>query len=70
MTDIRCPVLAIQGTDDEYGTMEQIERIARGAANTRVELARLPGCGHSPHRDQPDAVIDAATRFVDSIAVT
>ena len=61
---IRCPVLAIQGVDDEYGTMEQIDRIARGAVNTEVELIKLAGCGHSPHRDQPVAVTDAVRRFI------
>jgi pimeloyl-ACP methyl ester carboxylesterase len=59
---IRCPLLAIQGYDDEYGTMEQIDRIARLVPDT--ELLRLQGCGHAPHRDQPAAVIAAATRFI------
>ena len=63
---IRCPVLAIQGEDDEYGTMEQMERIRAGVAD--VELVRLDACGHSPHRDRPDAVIDAIVRFVDRVA--
>ena len=57
-----CPVLAMQGEDDEYGTMEQIERIADKAP--RVELLKLIDCGHSPHRDQPEVVIQAAARFV------
>ena len=61
---IRCPILAIQGEDDEYGTMQQIERIATGAINTRVELVKLANCRHSPHRDQPDAVIAAVRRFL------
>ena len=61
---IRCPILAIQGEDDEYGTMQQIERIETGATNTRVELVKLADCGHSPHRDQPDAVIAAVRRFL------
>jgi pimeloyl-ACP methyl ester carboxylesterase len=62
---ISCPVLAIQGEDDEYGTMEQIERIARLVPN--AELLKLPRCGHSPHRDQPQAVITAVSGFVDRI---
>ena len=61
---IRCPILAIQGVDDEYGTLEQIERIARGAVNTEVELLKLPDCGHSPHRDRPEAVIAATQKFI------
>ena len=59
---IACPVLAIQGVDDEYGTLDQIRRIARGAPD--VELVELPDCRHSPHRDQPQAVIDAVRRFL------
>jgi pimeloyl-ACP methyl ester carboxylesterase len=59
---IRCPVLAIQGVDDEYGTLEQVRGIARRVPQTQV--LELAACGHSPHRDQPQAVIDATTRFL------
>ena len=59
---IRCPLLAIQGIDDQYGTMEQIEGIARRVPQT--QLAKLDRCGHSPHRDQPQAVIERVTRFL------
>jgi pimeloyl-ACP methyl ester carboxylesterase len=62
---IACPVLAIQGEDDEYGTMEQVRRI--GAQVTDADLLALADCRHSPHRDQPDAVIEAITRFVDRV---
>jgi pimeloyl-ACP methyl ester carboxylesterase len=62
---IACPVLAIQGDDDEYGTMEQIERIER--AIPRAETLKLKACGHSPHRDQPEAVIARVARFVKGI---
>jgi pimeloyl-ACP methyl ester carboxylesterase len=58
---VRCPVLAIQGYDDQYGTMEQLERIARGVAGP-CELLKLERCGHSPQRDQREAVIDAIAR--------
>lgn len=64
---IACPILAIQGEDDEYGTMEQLARIARGARD--VELLKLPDCRHSPHRDQPDAILAAIARFVDRVAL-
>lgn len=62
---IACPILAIQGEDDEYGTMEQLERIANLA--TDVDLVKLKDCRHSPQRDQPEAVIEAVVRFVDRI---
>lgn len=59
---ITVPILAIQGVDDEYGTMDQLERIARGAPE--VEQLRLKDCRHSPHKDQPGAVIAAISAFV------
>lgn len=59
---IRCPVLAVQGDDDEYGTMEQIREIARCVP--RAELLELADCGHSPHRDQPERLISAVTDFI------
>jgi pimeloyl-ACP methyl ester carboxylesterase len=59
---IACPLLALQGMNDEYGTMEQIDGIARAVMHT--QLVKLENCGHSPHRDQQHAVIDAVHRFV------
>ena len=59
---VRCPVLAIQGVDDEYGSFEQIERIAGAAA--AVKVCELADCRHSPHRDQPDALVNAAVDFI------
>jgi pimeloyl-ACP methyl ester carboxylesterase len=59
---IRCPLLALQGADDEYGTLKQIHAIARRLPH--AELIELPQCGHSPHRDQPERVIDEVARFI------
>ena len=59
---IRCPVLAIQGEDDEYATMRQIDVIAERVPG--ATLLKLPACGHSPHRDQPAAVLGALDAFV------
>ncbi|MCL2657936.1 MAG: alpha/beta hydrolase [Betaproteobacteria bacterium] len=59
---VSCPVLAVQGLDDEYGTLEQIRGIARRVSGT--QLLELPACGHSPHRDQPGVLIEAAVRFI------
>jgi pimeloyl-ACP methyl ester carboxylesterase len=58
---ITCPLLAVQGIDDEYGTLEQIRGIARRVPQT--QLLELPDCGHSPHKDQAQRVIDAARAF-------
>ena len=60
--NIRCPVLALQGLDDEYGTLEQIHGIARRVAD--AEIVELADCGHSPHRDQADELIRLVTRFI------
>ena len=59
---IACPLLAVQGLDDEYGTLAQVRGIAERALQT--ELLALPGCGHSPHRDQPEKLIATITRFM------
>jgi pimeloyl-ACP methyl ester carboxylesterase len=60
---ISCPLLAIQGYGDEYGTMAQVDAIAR-AAGGAVEVLKLEECGHSPHKDQADKVIQAVADFV------
>ena len=65
LPSIRCPILAIQGEDDEYGTMEQIASIGRAARSAR--LLSLPDCGHSPQRDQPQAVLAAARDFIATV---
>ncbi|HUQ83115.1 MAG TPA: alpha/beta hydrolase, partial [Gemmatimonadaceae bacterium] len=59
---IRCPVLAIQGEDDEFGTVEQVSSIVRRAA--RAEALLIPGVGHTPHRDAQALVLEAATDFI------
>lgn len=59
---IRCPLLAVQGLDDEYGTLAQINGIT--CRVPQAELLELPGCGHSPHRDQPEALITAMAAFI------
>ncbi len=61
---IRCPVLAVQGLDDEYGTLAQIRGIATRVPQT--QLLELAACGHSPHKDQPEALAAAVSRFVSS----
>jgi pimeloyl-ACP methyl ester carboxylesterase len=65
---ITCPVLAIQGKDDEYGTMAQVDRI--GAAIPGAEVLKLAKCGHSPHRDRAVEVIQAVRGFVERVLMT
>lgn len=59
---IACPVLAVQGHDDEYGTMAQIDGIAQHLPQT--QLVKLANAGHSPHRDQPVLLTAAVVAFV------
>jgi pimeloyl-ACP methyl ester carboxylesterase len=63
LPNVRCPLLLIQGLDDEYGTTDQLDAIERqaGGSVTRVELA---ACRHSPHRDQPEATLAAIVDFI------
>lgn len=55
------PALALQGEDDEYGTPAQVEAIA---AATGGRGLILPGCGHAPHLQAPEAVLEAALPFL------
>jgi pimeloyl-ACP methyl ester carboxylesterase len=60
---IKCPLLAIQGEDDEYGTMAQLDSIQRRVKGP-CELLQLPACGHSPHKDQPERVLNSLANFI------
>lgn len=66
---IRCPVLAIQGEEDEYGTMAQLDAIQRQVGGP-CELLKLPSCGHSPHKDQPEKALDSLAEFIGKIIGT
>ena len=68
IASISAPLLAIQGEDDPYGTLAQIDDIA--AAVPHAQLLKLAQCGHSPHRDQPEAVAQAIADFLISRART
>lgn len=65
LPDIGAPILVIQGVDDEYGTRAQVDAIAGKAR--RVQTLLLDKCGHAPHKDQPEATLQAMTRFVQSL---
>jgi pimeloyl-ACP methyl ester carboxylesterase len=67
LPSISCPLLLIQGEQDDYGTLRQLDAIALQVRGP-VERLVLPECGHSPHRDQRDLVLSAMTAFLDSRA--
>ncbi len=60
---IRCPVLIIQGADDEYGTLDQVERIR--SRLPWAEVAIFSNCRHAPHRDQPELTLQRVKAFID-----
>jgi pimeloyl-ACP methyl ester carboxylesterase len=60
---IASPALIVQGEDDEYGTVGQVDAIVTQVTGPASSLV-LPRCGHSPHSDQPDKVLEAVSRFV------
>lgn len=63
---VRCPVLAIQGHDDEYGTLAQLDEIARRVRGP-CELLKLEKSGHAPFRDQPDFVVSRTSAFIEKL---
>lgn len=64
ITSVRCPVLAIQGHNDQYGTVLQLESIQQAIPNT--QLALLPDCAHHPHLEKQAEVIDLIAGFLAS----
>jgi pimeloyl-ACP methyl ester carboxylesterase len=63
--NIRAPLLLVQGTEDEYGTLAQLDWIQEAAPHAqRLELTG----GHSPHRDHPDALTTAVADFLRGLA--
>ena len=67
LPQVRAPSLVIQGADDEYGTLAQVDAIARASGGS-VDRLVLASCGHAPHRDRPDVVCAAAAGWIASTA--
>ena len=63
LSAVRAPVLVMQGADDQYGTPAQVEAIARGVCGPARAML-IPGAGHAPHIDAPEAVIEAIRFFL------
>jgi pimeloyl-ACP methyl ester carboxylesterase len=63
---IRVPVAILQGADDQYGTIRQIE-IAQEECYCPVDVTIIPGAGHSPHREAPQATLTAISEFAERI---
>jgi pimeloyl-ACP methyl ester carboxylesterase len=63
---IRVPVAIVQGRDDRYGTMRQIE-IAQEECYCPVDVTVIPDAGHQPHREAPKATLDAVAEFANAV---
>ena len=70
MTDklpaIRCPVLVVQGDKDDHGSPAQVEAIVKGVSGP-AESWFVPGCGHSPHLEAPDAVLERSAALINRV---
>ncbi len=64
---VRCPVLLIQGEDDEYGTAAQLQAISTQIPAT--EIVTFDHCAHSPHRDQEQATLEATASFLRNVGI-
>ena len=67
LSGITCPTLVIQGVDDEYGTEDQPAAIGRQSLGP-VDAVMVPDCGHAPHRDATDGVLEVMADF--AVALT
>jgi len=63
---VRVPVLALQGEQDEYGTVGQLHAISRGVYG-RCETRLMPGCGHGPHLQDEPRMVEAIARFIETL---
>jgi len=67
LPSVSVPVLVVQGLDDPFGTLAQVDAIQRGCAGP-VERCVLERCGHAPHRDRPEPTLDAMAAFIGRLA--
>ncbi|MFC0131805.1 hypothetical protein CR105_23480 [Massilia eurypsychrophila] len=67
LASIRCPTLAVQGRQDQFGTLEQLDELKRQAPH--AELLVLEECRHIPHEERPDEVRAAVVDFLRNTGV-
>jgi pimeloyl-ACP methyl ester carboxylesterase len=63
LEDVACPVLVVQGSGDQYGTLAQVDAIERGVAGPFCRVV-VEGARHAPHLEAPEATLAAITAFV------
>ena len=66
LAGITQPLLAVQGENDRYGTLAQLDAIVEGVSGPAERLI-MPACGHVPHLEKKDELVDAVARFVGSL---
>ncbi|GGB91462.1 alpha/beta hydrolase [Marinobacterium zhoushanense] len=66
LSQIRCPALIMQGRDDQYGLPQQVQDICQGIGE-QAQAAFIDDCGHIPHLERPDAVLDLMVPFIRSL---
>jgi pimeloyl-ACP methyl ester carboxylesterase len=62
---VDCPVLLVQGADDPYGTLDQVERIEANVGGPARRF--VVSGGHSPHLEAPETVLREVVRFLDEV---
>ena len=63
---VRVPIAILQGENDQYGTMRQVE-IAQEECYCPVDVTMIPGAGHQPHREAPQETLDAVSDFAKAV---
>ena len=66
LTYIRVPILIVQGADDQYGTLRQLD-VAKDECFCPVETAVLPGVRHAPHREASEQTLKVAVDFINGL---
>jgi pimeloyl-ACP methyl ester carboxylesterase len=66
---IRVPLAILQGADDQYGTLRQIE-IAEQECYCPVDVTIVPGAGHAPHREAPQLALTTIADFINRILLS
>lgn len=62
LPNIKCAALIMQGENDAYGTVEQVNRIAKGIGE-KAKIALIPDCGHTPHKEAREIVLNNILKF-------
>lgn len=69
LKSIICPILLIQGENDNFGTYKQLDTIEKFVKSNIINQIRLKDCGHTPHREKIDEVVNACEKFIQTIRI-